>query len=77
MEGQPFTDEVYWGSFTFNNFWPYFGIGLAFIATAYPKNKEKTKATVIPLMITVMLSCITEPLDFLFVFSAPVLFVIH
>ena len=77
MEGQPFTDEVYWGSFTFNNFWPYFGIGLAFIATAYPKNKEKTKATVIPLMITVMLSCITEPFDFLFVFSAPVLFVIH
>lgn len=31
----------------------------------------------IPLIVTAVLSCITEPMDFLFVFAAPVLFVIH
>lgn len=77
MEGMPFSDSTYFNSYTFNNLFPYLGIGLAFIVTAYPKNKEKTKAVIIPLIITAILSCITEPMDFLFVFAAPVLFVIH
>ena len=41
------------------------------------RDREKTKAVIIPLIITAVLSCVTEPMDFLFVFSAPVLFVIH
>ncbi len=77
MTGQPFSDTTYYNSYTFNNLWPYIGIGLAFIATAYKQNKEKTKAAIIPLIVTAILSCITEPMDFLFVFAAPVLFVIH
>ena len=77
MTGQPFSDSTYFNSYTFNNLWPYIGIGLAFITTAYKENKEKTKAVIIPLIITAVLSCVTEPMDFLFVFSAPVLFVIH
>ncbi len=77
MTGQPFSDSTYYNSYTFNNLWPYIGIGLAFIVTAYKQNKEKTKAAIIPLIVTAILSCITEPMDFLFVFAAPVLFVIH
>lgn len=77
MEGVPFSDSTYFNSYTFNNLFPYIGIGLAFIVTAYPKNREKTKAVIIPLIVTAILSCITEPMDFLFVFAAPVLFVIH
>ena len=77
MTGQPFSDSTYYNSYTFNNLWPYIGIGLAFIVTAYKQNKEKTKAAIIPLIVTAVLSCITEPMDFLFVFAAPVLFVVH
>lgn len=77
MTGQPFSDSTYYNCYTFNNLWPYIGIGLAFIVTAYKGNKEKTKAAIIPLIVTAVLSCITEPMDFLFVFAAPVLFIIH
>ena len=77
MTGQPFSDSTYFNSYTFNNLWPYIGIGLAFIFTAYKQNKDKTKAVIIPLIITAVLSCVTEPMDFLFVFAAPVLFVVH
>ena len=77
MVGQPFSDSTYFNSYTFNNLWPYLGIGAAFIVTAYKKNSSKTKAIIIPLMVTAVLTCITEPMDFLFVFAAPVLFVVH
>lgn len=77
MVGQPFSDSTYFNSYTFNNLWPYLGIGAAFIVTSYKANRKKTEAVIIPLMITAVLTCITEPLDFLFVFAAPVLFVIH
>lgn len=77
MEGMPFSDSTYFNSYTFNNLWPYIGIGLAFITTAYKQNRKKTEAVMIPLIVTAILSCITEPMDFLFVFAAPVLFIIH
>lgn len=38
MTGQPFSDSTYFNSYTFNNLWPYIGIGLAFIVTAYKGN---------------------------------------
>lgn len=75
--GMEFADSVYYTSFAFNNLWPYIGIGLAFISTAYPENKVATRNEMIPLMISAVLSAITEPMDFLFVFSAPILFVVH
>lgn len=77
MEGMPFSDSTYFNSYTFNNLWPYIGVGLAFITTAYKQNRKKTEAVMIPLIVTAILSCITEPMDFLFVFAAPVLFIIH
>lgn len=77
MVGQPFSDSTYFNSYTFNNLWPYLGIGAAFIVTAYKRNRDKTRAIIVPLIITAVLTCITEPMDFLFVFAAPVLFVVH
>ena len=72
-----FSDSTYFNSFTFNNLFPYIGIALAFITTAFKENKEKTRALILPLMLTAVLSAITEPIDYLFVFAAPVLFLIH
>ena len=75
--GLEFSEETYYCSFAFNNLWPYIGIGLAFITTAYPQNKTKTKTMMIPLMLAAVLSCITEPMDFLFVFVSPMLWIVH
>ena len=61
----------------FNNLWPYIGIGLAFIFTAYKQNKDKTKAVIILLIITAVLSASPSPWTSSFVFAAPVLFVVH
>ncbi len=72
-----FSDSTYFNSYSFNNLFPYLGISLAFITTAYKQNKEKTKAMMVPLMVAAVLSCITEPIDFIFVFAAPVLFGVH
>ena len=77
MPGVPFSDSTYYNGYAFNNLWPYLGIGAAFIFTAYKSNKDKTRAVILPLRITALLTCITEPMDFLFVFAAPVLFVVH
>lgn len=77
MAGQPFSESTYFNSYTFNNLWPYLGIGAAFIVTSYKRNRDKTRAIIIPLIVTAILTCITEPMDFLFVFAAPVLFVVH
>lgn len=77
MVGVPFSESTYFNSYGFNNLFPYIGIGAAFIVTAYKQNKEKTKSIILPLIITAVLTCITEPMDFLFCFAAPVLFLVH
>lgn len=53
------------------------GIALAFIKTARPENKAKVKAIVIPAVIAAALAGITEPIEFLFLFISPFLWVIH
>ena len=77
MPGVPFSPSTYYNSYTFNNLFPYIGIGLAFITTARKEKRENTKAVMFPLMLAAILSAITEPMDFLFVFAAPLLFVVH
>lgn len=52
-------------------------ISLAFIKTARPENKAKVKAIVFPTVIVAALAGVTEPIEFLFLFAAPVLWVIH
>ena len=52
-------------------------IAAAFIKTALPENKAKVKAIVIPAVILAALAGTTEPIEFLFLFAAPVLWLVH
>lgn len=74
--GLPFSDATYWLSFTFINIFGYIALALAFVKTAYKENREKLKTMLIPLTVAVVISSITEPMDFLFCFAAPLLFVV-
>ncbi|MFO8068708.1 MAG: alpha-glucoside-specific PTS transporter subunit IIBC [Alkalibacterium sp.] len=53
------------------------GIALAFYFTAKKENRKKVAALVIPATLTAVLAGITEPLEFTFLFVAPVLFLVH
>lgn len=53
------------------------GIAGALYATARKANKKRVLALLIPATLTAMLAGITEPLEFTFLFVAPVLFAIH
>ncbi len=53
------------------------GIALALYATAKPDNKKKIASLLIPATLTAVIVGITEPLEFTFLFIAPVLFLIH
>jgi alpha-glucoside-specific phosphotransferase system IIBC component/glucose-specific phosphotransferase system IIA component len=53
------------------------GIALAIYFTAKPERRKKVAAILIPAVITAVLCGITEPLEFTFLFIAPVLFLIH
>lgn len=53
------------------------GIALAIYFTAKPERRKKVAAILIPAVITAVLCGITEPLEFTFLFVAPVLFLIH
>lgn len=53
------------------------GIALALYATAKPNKKKIVAGLLIPATLTAILAGITEPLEFTFLFVAPILFVIH
>lgn len=53
------------------------GITLAFYLTAKPEKKKQVLALMIPASLTAMLTGITEPIEFTFLFIAPQLFVVH
>lgn len=53
------------------------GVALAFYKTAYPENKKRVKTTVGPTALTSFLVGITEPLEFMFIFTAPLLWLIY
>ena len=75
--GVPFSESIYYMAIGFTKMFGYIGIGAAFIHTAYPHNRKRTAATIIPLVVTACLASITEPLDFMFIFVAPMLYVLH
>lgn len=72
-----FSDTVRWMTTAFTKTFGYIGIVAAFIYTAKPENKDRIKAMLIPLVVTSFMVSITEPIDFLFVFAAPVLYFLH
>ncbi len=53
------------------------GIAAAFIFTARKENRARTAAAMIPLAVTASVASITEPIDFLFCFVSPLLWVAH
>lgn len=53
------------------------GITLAFYTTAKKEKRKQVLALMIPAALTAMLTGITEPIEFTFLFIAPVLFVVH
>lgn len=53
------------------------GITLAFYSTAKKEKRKQVLALMIPAALTAMLTGITEPIEFTFLFIAPVLFVVH
>lgn len=53
------------------------GAALAIVKMAKPENKKKTLGLFIPGIIIVILTGITEPIEFLFLFSCPALYAIH
>ncbi|MCF4007316.1 alpha-glucoside-specific PTS transporter subunit IIBC [Corynebacterium uropygiale] len=53
------------------------GICLAFYSTAKDSRKKAVLSLLIPICLTAVLIGITEPLEFTFLFAAPLLFVIH
>lgn len=53
------------------------GIALAMYSTAKPSKKKLVAGLLIPVVFTAVISGITEPLEFTFLFIAPLLFLIH
>lgn len=53
------------------------GIALAFYFTAHKSKQKKVLSILIPVTLTAFLAGITEPLEFTFLFIAPVLFAVH
>ncbi len=77
MPIERFSDSIYYMSIGFTKMFGYIGIGGAFIYTAYPENRKRVASTIIPLVITASLASITEPIDFMFIFAAPLLYFLH
>jgi PTS system N-acetylglucosamine-specific IIC component len=53
------------------------GAGLAFIKTAKPENKAKIASIMLAACLVTFLTGVTEPIEFLFLFSAPQLYLVH
>lgn len=53
------------------------GIALAFYATAKDSKKKQIAGLLIPITLTAIFCGVTEPIEFTFLFVAPVLFVVH
>ena len=53
------------------------GIAIAIILASKPEKRKKTIGLIVPVALTAVLTGITEPLEFTFLFIAPFLFVIH
>lgn len=71
------SSSVIWDARGLSKMFGLIGACLAMYQTALPKNKSKIKALLIPAAITSILAGVTEPIEFSFMFVAPILFVIH
>lgn len=71
------SQSVIWDARGISKMFGLIGACLAMYQTAKPENKDKVKAILIPAVVTSFIAGVTEPIEFSFMFVAPVLFVIH
>ncbi|WP_432408712.1 PTS transporter subunit EIIC [Wukongibacter sp. M2B1] len=69
--------SVIWDARGLSKMFGLIGACLAMYHTALPQNKNKIKALLIPAAVTSILAGVTEPIEFSFMFIAPILFAIH
>ncbi len=69
--------SVIWDARGISKMFGLIGACLAMYHTARPENKKKIKAILIPAAVTSFVAGVTEPIEFSFMFVAPILFVIH
>lgn len=71
------SQSVIWDARGISKMFGLIGACLAMYHTAKPENKFKIKAILIPAAFTSFIAGVTEPIEFSFMFVAPVLFVAH
>ncbi len=69
--------SVIWDARGISKMFGLLGACLAMYHTAKPENKSKVKAILIPAAVTSFIAGVTEPIEFSFMFVAPLLFVVH
>lgn len=68
---------VIWDARGLSKMFGLIGACLAMYHTASPDKKKKVKAILIPTAVTSIVAGVTEPIEFSFMFVAPLLFVVH
>jgi len=74
---QVLSNSVIWDARGISKMFGLIGACLAMYHTAKPENKNKAKAILIPAAFTSFIAGVTEPIEFSFMFIAPILFVLH
>lgn len=71
------SQSVIWDARGISKMFGLIGACLAMYQTARKENKQKIRAILIPAVFTSFIAGVTEPIEFSFMFVAPVLFVVH
>lgn len=71
------SESVIWDARGISKMFGLIGACLAMYHTAKPENKAKARAILIPAAFTSFIAGVTEPIEFSFMFIAPILYVIH
>ncbi|WHY01318.1 PTS transporter subunit EIIC [Neobacillus sp. DY30] len=71
------SSSVVWDARGISKMFGLIGACLAMYHVAKPENKGKVKAILIPAAVTSFIAGVTEPIEFSFLFVAPLLFVVH
>ena len=71
------SQSVIWDARGISKMFGLIGACLAMYQTARPENREKIKPILIAAAVTSFIAGVTEPIEFSFLFVAPILFVVH
>lgn len=74
---QVLSESVIWDARGISKMFGLIGACLAMYHTAKPEKKQLAKAILIPAAFTSFIAGVTEPIEFSFMFIAPILFIIH